>query len=190
MDAQVGVVAEAIDRLNLWPSTIVLFLSDHGYHLGEHGGLFHKMTVFEQSARVPLIVVAPGKKPGASQRLVEHVDIYPTLIDLAGLPPVAGLDGTSFAPLLEDPAKPWKSAVFTVVSHSPLANASGKDEGKLDPEKLGRSVRTERWRFTAWHDGSQELYDHDKDPIEVNNLAKDPAHAATVQEMNKLLDRN
>jgi iduronate 2-sulfatase len=188
MDAQVGVVADAIDRLNLWPNTIVLFVSDHGYHLGEHGGLFHKMSVFEQSARVPLIVAAPGKKPGVSKRLVELVDLYPTLIELTGLSPVDGLDGTSFVALLDDPAKPWKSAVFTVVSHSPLPSSRGGDDGKLDPRKLGRSVRTERWRFTTWPDGSKELYDHDVDPIEVKNLAKDPAHAGTVQEMKTLLD--
>lgn len=183
MDAQVGVLLDALDRLKLRERTVVIFLSDHGYHLGEHGGLWHKMTVFEEASRVPLIVAAPGKRPGKSPRLVELVDLFPTLAELCGLPRPEGLEGLSFVPLLERPDQPWKQAAFTVVSHA------GKVQGatELDPTKLGRTVRTERWRYTEWFDGSLELYDHDADPYEFSNLAQSLAQAATRAELKRFL---
>ena len=183
LDAQVGVLLEMLDRLKLQDQTVVVFLSDHGYHLGEHGGLWHKMTVFEEASRVPLIVAAPGKQPSVSRRLVELVDLFPTLAELCGLPKPDGLEGLSFVPLLTAPDRPWKRAAFTVVSHV----GSVKGATYLDPTKLGRTVRTERWRYTEWFDGSAELYDHDADPYECANLANTPQQAKAMAELKQLL---
>jgi iduronate 2-sulfatase len=174
MDAGVGRVLAALDRLKLRDSTIVVFLSDHGYHLGEHQGLWQKMTVFEECTRTPLIVDAPGKRHGAvATGIVELVDLYPTLSELCGLPIPAGLEGTSFARLLDHPAQQWKRAAFSIVHHKQVA---------------GRSVRGERYRYTEWGDaGTAELYDLKADPHEFTNVARDPKHAAALAEMRGLL---
>lgn len=193
MDAQVGVLLEALDRGGLWARTVVVFVSDHGYHLGEHGGLWHKMTLFEEATGTPLIVVAPGCLAGAAtERLVELVDLYPTLTELCGLPTPSGLAGKSFAPLLSHPRLRWKNAVFTVVARartipSAESGAPGEWKRRLDPEWLGRTVRTERWRYTEWPDGTAELYDHQKDPFEYSNLAGRRKFAHTVAELRALL---
>jgi uncharacterized sulfatase len=178
MDAQVGVLLDALDRLRLWDNTVVVFHGDHGYHTGEHGGLHHKMTLFEEGVRVPLIVAAPGVKPAVSPRLVELVDLYPTLADLCGLTPPADLEGLSFRPLLADPGRPWKTAALAVVGRR-TAPEGGGNGAKLDVNYLGRTIRTERWRYTEWPDGSAELYDQESDPREYKNLAGAPALAST-----------
>jgi uncharacterized sulfatase len=176
VDAQIGLVMRALDELDLWRKTIVVFYSDHGYHLGEHGGLWHKMTLFEQSARVPLVIVAPGASANgrACDRLVELVDIYPTLVDLCSLPAVGGLEGRSLRGLLENPPGEGKPAAYTQVLRGGV---------------MGRSVRTARWRYTEWDDGRQgaELYDHDADPHEYANLAGNAKTAATEAELRQLL---
>ncbi|OWK40182.1 sulfatase [Fimbriiglobus ruber] len=179
MDAQVGRLLAALEELKLTDDTIVVFFGDHGFHLGEHGGLFRKQSLFEESARVPLIVRVPGRATGVSPRLVELVDLYPTLADLAGLTPPVGLEGTSFKPLLGDPKRAWKSAAFTTVTRPPAVRGG-------EPT-FGRSVRTERYRYTEWDGHGAELYDHDSDPKEFFNLADDPKHAGTVKELKKRL---
>ena len=178
MDAQVGVLLDAMDRLKLWDNTIVVFMSDHGYHLGEHAGMWHKGSVMEESSRAPLIVAAPGaKRDAVSPRLVEYVDIYPTLVDFCGMKVPADLEGTSFVSLLIEPERTWKQAAFSQV----LMPAKPKDI-------MGRSLRTERWHYIEWNDGKDglQLYDHDTDPHEYVNLAHDPLHAHVVRELSDL----
>jgi uncharacterized sulfatase len=177
MDAQVGRLLDALDRLKLADRTIVVFWGDHGFHLGEHGQ-WKKTTLFEEAARVPLIVSVPGMKPlGVScPRLVELVDLYPTLAELCGLTAPSHLEGRSFRPLLEEPAQAWKAGAYTQLR---------------TPQGPGRSVRTERWRYTEWDGGrlGAELYDHDADPHEYRNLATNPDHVATVETLKALLHR-
>ena len=175
MDAQVGRLLDALDRLGLAENTIVVFFSDHGYHLGEHG-LWQKMSLFEESARVPLVIYWPGGKGNGRvcARTAELVDLHATLADLCGLDAPAILEGKSLRPLLEDPKAEWSKPAYTQVTR-----------GKT----MGRSVRTERWRYTEWDDGKQgvQLYDHASDPHELHNLAGDPKHAAAVAYLRKLL---
>ena len=174
MDAQVGVLLDEMDRLKLWDSTVVVFMSDHGWHLGEHGGLYAKMSVFDESARAPLIVVAPGAKAGAgSAALVEYVDLFPTLIELCGVPVPAGLQGASFVPVLKNPALPGKESIYTVVNRR--------------PGNLGRGFYTREFRYLEWPDGSQQLYNAVTDPHEYVNLAKDPRCAETLAGMKQAL---
>ena len=175
VDAQIGRLLDAVDQLGLRDNTIIVFWSDHGYHLGEHG-LWFKQSCFEESARVPLIISMPGQATAgrASSRPVELVDLYPTLADLAGLKPPRHLEGVSLRPLLEDPQAQWDHAAYTQVQRG------------TNP---GHSVRTERWRYTEWAFGKQdeELYDHDRDPQELHNLATDAKYADVVARMKTLL---
>ena len=176
IDAQIGLIIDEVDRAGLAANTVIILTSDHGYHLGEHG-LWDKKTLYEESVRVPLVVVAPNRKTGASSpRLVELVDLYPTLAELCGLLPPEGLEGTSFVPLLADPSRPWKSAVFSLTIKS-----------KKSP--LFHSVRTERYAYIeAAGDDPAELYDHNTDPREMKNLAADPRYRKTVEQMKRLLE--
>jgi arylsulfatase A-like enzyme len=171
MDAQAGHVLDALDRLGLADSTAVVFTSDHGYHLADHG-LWQKMSLFERSARVPLIVAGPSVKVrGAVARgLAELVDLYPTLADLAGLEPTVPVDGVSLAPMLQDPTATVKDAAFTQARN-------------------GYSIRTERWRYIEWDEGRQgaQLYDMNADPAETTNLAADARHAQTVKDLRARL---
>jgi uncharacterized sulfatase len=189
MDAQVGRVLDALDRLKLADNTIVVFFSDHGYHLGEHG-LWQKMSLFEEAARVPLIIYDPRSKANARAcpRTVELVDLHPTLAELCGVPAPEKLDGKSLRPLLDNPASEWTKPAYTQVTRgTPTATGETTKEGQS--VMMGRSVRTERWRYTEWDDGNAgvQLYDHENDPQELVNLANDPKHAAAVAELRRLL---
>jgi len=179
MDAQVGRLLDALERLKLADNTIIVFWSDHGYMLTEHGQ-WMKQNLFEESARVPLIIAAPTAKAKgrATNRTVELLDIYPTLAELCRLPAPARLEGRSLRPLLDNPRAKWDKPAYTQV----LRDGQGK-------RFMGRSVRTERWRYTEWDEGRQgvELYDHDHDPREYRNLANDPTYAITIEELKRLL---
>lgn len=186
MDAQVGKVLDALEKLKLADKTVVAFISDHGYHLGEHG-LWQKMSLFENSARVPLIVYDPRAKGNGKvcARTVELVDLHATLADCAGLS--AKTDGTSLKPLLADPAAKWEKPAITQVSRG-TPTATGETTGK-NPWFMGYSVRNERYRYTEWDGGKKgvQLYDYDTDPGELKNLAEDVKYADTVKQMRALL---
>jgi arylsulfatase A-like enzyme len=177
MDAQLGRVIAELDRLNLRTKTVIILWGDHGWKLGEHG-MWCKHTNFEIDTHVPMIVSAPGmaargRHTGA---LSEFVDIYPTLCDLAGIPKPGQLEGASFAPLLDDPDRPWKSAAF-----------SQYPRGKI----MGYSMRTDRYRYTEWQDikskkvVARELYDHQSDGAENTNIAA--AESTLVKELSAQL---
>jgi arylsulfatase A-like enzyme len=172
MDAQVGRVVDALDDMGLADDTIVVFTSDHGFLLGEHGQ-WMKNILWEESNRVPLILRVPGSKNRGkrSPRTVELLDLYPTLTKLAGLPHYARNEGTSLLPLLRSPADwSWTKPALSQI-------------------RGGRSVRTERWRYTEWEAGKlgRELYDHRNDPLEQHNLADDRRFAATIAQLRVLL---
>ncbi len=174
-DEKLGEVLDALERLGLRDNTVIVLWGDHGWHLGEKG-MWAKGTLFDVSARAPLIIVDPRKKTGgkACPRTVEFVDIYPTLVELCGLDKPPGLEGASLVPLLNNPTAAWKRPAYSLVARE---------------EWLGRSVRTERWCYTEWDRGRYgvELYDLKNDPRESKNLAKDPAFAPTIAELKKLL---
>lgn len=177
VDAQIGRVLDALERLKLTDNTVVVFWSDHGYLLGEHG-LWMKQSCFEESARVPLIISAPGKQRGKRcDRIVELLDLYPTLVELAGFEPAKNLHGRSLVPLLENHGTAWTRAAFTQVQRGTFP---------------GHSVRTERWRYTEWDSGTKgiELYDHRSDPGELKNLAANPRYSTVLQEMKTLVKQN
>ncbi len=180
MDAQAGRILDALDRLGLTEKTIVVFLSDHGYHLYEHQ-LWQKMTLFEEAARVPLVIAAPGCAAGKTcARTVELVDLHATLADLAGIEIPACLDGVSLRPLVENPRAAWDRPAVTQVFRGGGRGGAG--------EARGYSLRTERWRFTDWGKAGCELYDHDKDPAELRNLAAEPEFKAVVDELRARLN--
>jgi iduronate 2-sulfatase len=171
-DAQLGKVLDALDETGLSKNTVVVFTSDHGYHMGEHGH-WQKTTLFENAARVPLIISVPGTKTAGRTSLTpaEMVDFYPTLAELCGLTAPKYLSGVSLVPALKDPSATPRKAAFTQYG-------------------TGYSLRTARYRYTEWgNDGEDgaELYDHESDPAEMTNLASRQQHAATVTRLSKQL---
>ncbi len=184
MDACVGKLLDALDRLKLADNTIVVFFSDHGYHLGRHG-LWQKGDLFEGSARVPLILSIPGMKNAGkkSASLAELTDLYPTLADLCGLAKPSHLKGESLVPVLDNPRAKVRQTAFTV------ANARGKIPGHKGPRPLGHTIRTERYRYTEWGNGKHgiELYDYKTDPNEYTNLGKRDWAKKTLKRMQQLM---
>jgi arylsulfatase A-like enzyme len=183
MDAQVGKLLDELDRLDLRKNTIIVLWGDHGWKLGEHDA-WCKHSNCENDTNTALLLSVPGLKTAGAKTngLVEFVDIYPTLADLAGLPLPAHLEGISFKPLLENPMRAWKTAAF-----SQYPRPSGKSgSGPL----MGYAMRTERYRFVVWvgrNDPTKvdavELYDHQTDSQENTNVAQVPGNAALVERL-------
>jgi uncharacterized sulfatase len=177
MDSQLGRLLDELERLAIADNTIVVLVADHGWHLGQKG-MWAKMTLFEHSARVPLILADPRRKTAGARcrAIAESLDIYPTLMDLCGLPAPRHLEGASLARFLDDPRAGWDRPARTVM---------------IRGGKLAKSVRTARWRYTEWDDGRRgaELYDHDRDPHELHNVAGQRKFAATIAELRPLLAR-
>ena len=182
VDAQIGRLIAELETLGLRENTIIVLWGDHGWKLGEHQA-WAKHSNVENDTRVPLIISAPGMKQHGkkSDALVELVDVYPTLAELAGLPLPDTLEGRSFAPLLDEPQQPWKDAAF-----SQYPRRVGQ------ANLMGYSMRTDRYRLTRWLDSknhnkvaSVELYDLQSDPQENTNIAGDPAQKAVLEKLIK-----
>jgi arylsulfatase A-like enzyme len=182
VDAQVGRLLDELDQQGLRDNTIIILWGDHGWKLGEHQA-WAKHTTVENDTRAPLILAVPGmaKAGGEIDALVEFVDIYPTLAELAGLPLPAHLEGISFKPLLANPDRPWKTAAF-----SQYPRKSGKQD------LMGYTMRTDRYRYTKWVDRKNhskvdavELYDRQTDPQENTNIANQPANKEIVAKLDE-----
>lgn len=188
IDAQIGILLDELERLGLRDNTIVVLWGDHGWKLGEHRS-WCKMTNYEIDTRAPLIVSAPGikTKGRCCDRLVEFVDIYPTLCALAGISAPSHLEGISMGPLLTDPERSWKKAAFSQFLREGIWKAP---DGKV---YMGYTVRTERYRYVQWMSWDTqgytacELYDHKTDPGENINVAERPEYASVRKELSDLL---
>ena len=183
VDAQIGLILDALEKNGLTENTIVIFLADHGFQLGEHD-LWSKFTLFEQSTRVPLVIYQPGAEGNGKtcNSIVELIDIFPTLCDLWQIEKPAALQGKSLTPLLNDPSRPFKPAAFSVITLG----------------GLGRSLRSDRYRYAEYFKSTEfpasdtpslatELYDLKSDPFEQNNLANSPEHAELVKKFHTQL---
>ncbi len=169
MDAQVGKMIDAVDRLGLRDNTIIVFTADHGYHLGEHD-FWQKMSLHEESTRIPLIIHVPGKKPSKSSALSQQIDIYPTLAELCGLPRPEHVQGRSLVKSLDDVDHVVHDAVYCL-------------RGRND-----HLLRTDRWALIRYGPGGVELYDMHADPHQFTNLADKPKYRDDLAELQRQLD--
>ncbi len=173
LDAQVGRMLDCLDELGLADDTMVVFWSDHGYHLGEHGGVWQKRTLFDPSAGAPVIIADPGRGGNGQtcRRIVEFVDVYPTIVDAAGMSVPEQCEGRSLVALLDDPL-----AALTGGPEQAITQILRPADSRLAQPVMGCSIRTPRWRYTEWAEGREgaELYDYHADPMEFQNLAIDP----------------
>ena len=169
-DSLVGRLLDKLDASGRATNTIIVLWADNGYHLGDKTSCV-KFTLWEKATHVPFIIVAPGvTKPGSRcETPVSLLDIYPTLIELAGLPPKADNEGYSLMPLLKNPKADWKHPAIMTMGDG------------------NHAVRTERWRYIRYCDWTEELYDHDNDPWELKNLANDPKYASVIADLKKML---
>ena len=174
MDAQVGRVLQQLDTLSLSENTVVVFVGDHGFHLGEHG-TWRKNTLFEVALRSPMIISVPGQQPNRTDALAELVDIYPTLCDACQLPVPSELEGLSLIPVVEEPTRPWKTATFSQLRRTSIR---------------GQSMRTAQYRYTEWGNSGRhgkELYAYDADPDETTNIVDLPENAELVAHLSERL---
>ena len=172
VDAQVGKVMHALKQNGLEDKTIVIFTSDHGYHLGEHD-FWAKVSLRDESAGVPLIVSVPGKQPAVCHSLTELIDLYPTLSSLCGLPIPNHLQGKDISPMFEDPSHTVRDAAFSVA-----------------PMQKGFLLREDKWAFIQYNEDASngiELFDMENDPGQFTNLANSPKHRGRVQEFRQKL---
>lgn len=167
MDAQLGRVLDALEQRQLLDSTLIIFTSDHGYHLGDHD-FWQKSNLHEQVVRVPLVIAGPGIAAGRSRSLVQLVDLFPTVCDLTGASVPEGLDGRSLRPVLQNTSATVHDAAVSFVSG-------------------GHGLRTDRWAYMKYRDGSSELYDMDHDPGQYTNLSGKPEHAALEKQLEQQL---
>lgn len=173
MDRQVGKVLDALEQAGIADRTIVIFTSDHGYHLGEHD-FWAKVSLHEESAAVPLIISVPGKSPAVCNSLAELLDLYPTISSLCGLQVPAGIQGKNLAPLLDDPTLSVREAAFSV-----------------DPRNKGNRgflLRDDRWAYIQYREdasGGIELFDMEKDPKQYTNLAEKPGYEKVVAQFKQ-----
>lgn len=169
VDAQIGRVLDALEEKGLRENTIIVFLSDHGYFLGEKS-LWYKLKNYERTLRSPMMIVAPGMKNGECKRIVEFIDLYPTIAELAGLKPQSKLEGVSLKPLLIDPEQVW-------------------DRPAIGQNKKGYSIRKGHYRFCRWGDSLDdwELYDHRVDSEKRTNLIRKQQSLELAQQLNKEL---
>ncbi len=193
LDAQLGKVIDELDRQGLRKNTVVIFWSDHGLHVGERG-LWSKRTNFELDTCVPLIIDSPAHHPEqVVNGLVELVDIYPTLIDLCNLTAPHKLEGNSLRPMLEDPQTKVKEVALSQTPRP--SNSKSVRYSEKPPQVMGYSIRTDRFRYTEWQDFStgevqaKELYDHEADPQESNNIVADSSYSTELPRLSKLLKK-
>jgi len=168
LDAQVGLLLDALDESPWGENTIICLWSDHGFHLGEKRH-WRKFTLWEESARVPLVIAGPGVSAGRCARPAELVGLYATLAELAGLEVPPGVEGPSLVPLLRDPEAAWERPALTTYGPG------------------NHTLRSERWRYIRYADGSEELYDHENDPNEWSNLASEPRFAGVRARLERWL---
>jgi arylsulfatase A-like enzyme len=180
-DWNLGRVVAELERLKLRDNTLIVFVADHGYQLGEKGKWSKAGSLFEGGTRIPLIIDMPGARSNGSPcpRMVQSLDLYRTLCELAGLEPPSHVEGTSLVPLLQDPRGPkWDQPAYSIWS----------EDGKTIH---GTAVRTEQWRYAEYGPNAANgalLLDVHADPMELTNLADDPKHAATRAELSKLVN--
>jgi uncharacterized sulfatase len=183
-DSRIGVLLEELDRLDLWKTTVVALIGDHGFHLGDHGGLWAKLSAFDAATRTPFIIAGAGVPSGrAIAAPVELLDLFPTLAELTGAPAPAGLEGRSLVPLMRDGAEKTPHLARTMVFHYDPATRR---------DVLSQTVIGPRWRYTEWNAGAagRELYSWPDDSAEYRNRAADPAFAPVLREAQAALAKS
>ena len=197
MDAQVGILLNTLDSLGVLNNTIIVLWGDHGWHLGDHD-LWNKHTNLEQATRSPLIIAAPGLKPGQTKSMSEHLDIFPTICDLSNVSIPSVLQGKSLKPLMQNKSSQVKE--FSVSQYPrKLKSSEAKTLGYTDPKLMGYSIRTDKYRYTLWMNNNftskeaysdarvyaKELYDYTKDPLEKVNVADEKEYKKIAADMQE-----